>query len=586
MPRVISYTRFSSRRQAKGDSYRRQTEMALTWCRENGLELDTSLVLEDLGTSAYSGANAKRGALGVLQAMAMNDELEGGTILLIEAFDRLTRLPLPDAYELLLSLVNNGLTIVTLNDQKVWSKSKLTDLEPFLLSLVQLYKGFQESDHKASRLRETFQQHRNSQSKQAFGSAPGWLYREDKTQPWEIREDLAESVRKVFRMSALGYGSKAIAKAANEEGWPVPSRLNATKGRWHAQMPGQLLRNRAVLGEHEHRIHTHEAHAEHWQGKRTGIVIPDYYPQIVPNNLWHEARASIATRAISKRRDTNYYNIFAGLLYCGYCGAPMHRKYETRGHSKGQLACADRLAGLTKCPSSAVRSSDPSILQNIYQFSANSLGTNEGQRATVALAAIEAQHQEKIEQSERIADAIAKTGGSVNALIAKAQQLGGELNDLSAQREALLEMKALSAGNATFDTTWWEDALTHLYNPDNDKSRDARVSLHLQIARLVETIWIWAYEVALIKYKNHDDLQVIDLPWKQLPSRANPQAKTHRPARIRQEPPRPHRDAALRGELIPPEAKKRWVKAQPKKPYLLLDAENISESETKWVDVI
>lgn len=569
MPRVISYTRFSSRRQAKGDSYRRQTEMALNWCRENALELDTGFVLEDLGVSGYSGANATRGALGVLQKMCLDGMLEPGTILLIEAFDRLTRLPLPDAYELLLTLINNGLTIVTLTDRKVWTKDRMKDLEPFLLSLVSLYRGYQESNYKAERLQKTFKQHRDTGSRQAFGAAPGWLYREDKSKPWQVNEELAESVRKVFRMSALGYGSKAIAKEANEKGWPVPTRLNTTEGRWHAQMPGQILRNRAVLGEHEHRIHTHEAHAEHWQGIRTGVVIPDYYPRIISDELWHTAKASINTRVIVKRRDTHYYNIFAGLLYCGYCGAPMQRKYERNGHSKGQIACSDRLAGVTDCPSSAVNHSDPSILENIYIFSSASLGTDDGQQATVELSVIEAQLREKTEQSERIADAIAKTGGSVNALIAKAQEIGHELTDLAAQRDELLQAKALSAENATFDSSWLDNALKHLYKAGSDESRDVRVALHLQIARLVETIWIWGYEVAIIKYKNYDDMHVIPLPFKQLPSRANPKAKYHKPPKPKEPPPQPHLQAAFQGELVPPEAKKRWTKSKPKKPYLL-----------------
>jgi len=576
MPRVISYTRFSSRRQADGDSYRRQTDMALSWCRDNGLELDTSLVLEDLGTSAFSGANVKRGALGALQFMCLQGKLEQGTILLIEAFDRLTRLPLPDAYELLLSLVNNGLTIVTLNDHKIWTKDKLKDLEPFLLSLVSLYKGFQESDHKADRLQRTFRQHRDAGSKQAFGAAPGWLYRDDKTTPWQVKAELAESVRSVFLMSALGYGSKTIAQSANEKKWPVPTRLNMTKGRWHAQMPGQLLRNRAVLGEHEHRIHTHEAHAEHWQGKRTGIVIPDYYPRIISDDLWYAARASIETRIIVNRRDTHYYNIFAGLLYCGYCGAPMQRKYERNGHSKGQIACSDRLAGVTTCPSSAVIHSDPSLLENIYIFSSASLGTDDGQRATAELAALETQLREKTAQSERIADAIAKTGGSIDALIAKAQEIGDELTELADQRDTRLKSKALAAENATFDSSWLHNALEHLYKAGSDESRDVRVTLHLQIARLVETIWIWGYEVALIKYKHLDVPHVVPLPFKQLPSRANPNAKYHKPPKPKAPPPQPYQYAALRGELMPPEAKKRWSKTKPKKPYLLVEPDGKS----------
>lgn len=569
MPRVISYTRFSSRSQAKGDSYRRQTEMALDWCRDNGLELDTSLVLEDLGESAYTGANAKRGALAVLQKLCQDGKIEPGTILLVEAFDRLTRLPLPDAYELLLSLVNNGLTIVTMTDRKVWTRERMKSLESFMLSLLSLYRGFQESEFKSNRLRETFKEHRNMTSRQAFGSAPGWLYREDKTKPWNVNEELAAIVKKVFELSAKGYGSKAISQTANAEGWPVPTRLNMTKGRWHAQMPGQILRNRAVLGEHEFRIHTHEAHEKHWQGVSTGIIVPDFYPRIIPDELWNAARASISTRSIAKRRDTHYYNIFAGLMYCGYCGAPMQRRYETKGRSSGQIVCSDRLSGLTKCPSSSVNSCDPSLLDNIYIYSSASLGTNAGKKITEELAVLEAKIEEANEQSTRIANAIAVTGGSVEALINKARELSDVLTELQREKTELQEEKALSSSVAVFDESWLENALQNLYKPNDTKARDARVSLHLQIARLVETIWIWGYEVALIKYKNSDLTQVVPLPYKQLPSRANPAAKRHKPPKPKTPPPQPYFRRALRGELIPPTPQKRWAKIKPKKPFLL-----------------
>lgn len=569
MQRVISYTRFSSRRQAKGDSYRRQTEMALTWCRDNSLELDTSLVLEDLGESAYSGANAKRGALGVLQRLCQDGKLEPGTILLVEAFDRITRLPLPDAYELLLSLINNGLTIVTLTDRKVWNREGMKSLESFMMSLLSLYRGFQESEYKSTRLRETFQSHRNMVSRQAFGSAPGWLYREDKTKPWLVIEELATVVRKVFEMSAKGYGSKSISRIANEEKWPVPTKLNKTEGRWHAQMPGQILRNRAVLGEHEFRIRTHEAQAKHWHGIGTGMVIPDFYPRIVSDELWSSSRASISTRSIVKRRDTHYYNIFAGLLYCGYCGAPMQRRSEPNGNGKGQTACSDRLAGLTKCPSSAVNRSDPSILDNIYIFNCYSLGTNSGEKIIEELALIDSQIANKNEQSTRIANAIAVTAGSVDALITKAQELSHHLGELQREKVKLEAAKAVALSTTAFDDTWLINALINLYKPNDVKARDARVSLHLQIARLVETIWIWSYDVALIKYKESDVLQVVSLPHKQLPSRANPSAKHHKPPKPKSPPPQPYLHMALKCELIPPEPKKRWTKVMPKKPFLL-----------------
>lgn len=365
MPRVISYTRFSSQKQASGDSYRRQTSMAMKWCLKHNLVLDTNFVLKDLGISGFSGANL-RGALGALQKLVLDGKIEKGTILLIEALDRLTRLPLPDAQELLLSLINNGLTIVTLTDEKIWTKDKLENLEDFMMSVLTLYRGFQESKEKSKRLRATFQEHRDNESNQAFGSAPGWLYRGSKASPWVVKEELANVVKRVFEMSAAGLGSKAIAKIANDENWPVPTRLNLTEGRWHAQMPGLILRNRAVLGEHEYRIHTHDAHAKHWHGLTTGQVVPNFYPQIVSDDLWARSRASIATRSVAKKRDSHGFNIWAGLLYCGYCGAPLQRKNEKNGHSRASVSCADKLAGITKCPTFAAKNFDATMLADIY----------------------------------------------------------------------------------------------------------------------------------------------------------------------------------------------------------------------------
>jgi hypothetical protein len=57
-PIAHSYIRFSTPEQAKGDSLRRQTELAEAYCRRNGLTLDTTLMLRDLGLSAFRGKNA------------------------------------------------------------------------------------------------------------------------------------------------------------------------------------------------------------------------------------------------------------------------------------------------------------------------------------------------------------------------------------------------------------------------------------------------------------------------------------------------------------------------------------------------
>ncbi|MBN9572987.1 MAG: recombinase family protein, partial [Alicycliphilus denitrificans] len=56
-PRVYSYRRFSSERQAQGHSLERQTAAARVWCQENGHVLDEDLALSDLGISVDFRAN-------------------------------------------------------------------------------------------------------------------------------------------------------------------------------------------------------------------------------------------------------------------------------------------------------------------------------------------------------------------------------------------------------------------------------------------------------------------------------------------------------------------------------------------------
>jgi len=560
--RVISYIRFSTPKQRTGDSYRRQIEMARKWCLKKGLELDMGFVLEDLGISGYSGANMKRGALGALQRLCLDGKLEAGTILLIEALDRLTRLPLPDAQELLLSLINNGLTIVTLTDDRVWTKASLTNLEDFMMSVVTLYRGYQESDYKSKRLRETFKAHRANSSNQAFGSAPGWLTREDKSKPWIVDQDKADVIGLVFELSVCGLGSKAIAEIANREGWEVPTRLNRTQGRWHAQMPGHILRNRAVLGEHEYRIRTHEAHEKHWQGASTGQVVADFYPRIIADDLWHRSRASISTRSVARRRDNHGYNIWSGLLYCGYCGAPLHRKQEKDGYSRAQISCSDRLAGITKCPTFSAKNAEATLLSQIYLYSASSLVSGRGAVTLQNIAVLEVREKDLDAQSRRIVEAIAKTDGMVDALLPKLTSISEELkeikHDLGIQRQA----QALTDDDLVFDETFFTESMMHLY-VNSDEARVVRASLHLKLARLVQTVWVWAYDTAVVEFK--DGIRInMPLPVKRLPSRANPSTKHHRPPKEKQES-RPCFGKAITGTLEVPPAQIRNNWASPSK---------------------
>ncbi len=87
MKTAYSYVRFSSRKQAKGDSLKRQEEMAEAWCKENGYRLDDSLK-PDKGVSGFKGRNATKGNLAFFLREIEDGLIPKGSVLIIESPDR------------------------------------------------------------------------------------------------------------------------------------------------------------------------------------------------------------------------------------------------------------------------------------------------------------------------------------------------------------------------------------------------------------------------------------------------------------------------------------------------------------------
>jgi hypothetical protein len=170
---------------------------------------------------------------------------------------------------------------------------------------------------------------------------PRWLKpRADRT-GFDVIEDRAESVRKVFELTIGGYGNVAIARRANAEGWPHPGHATT----WNQTLITKLLNNRAVLGEYIPR--------KSIEGKRVavGAAWPDYYPRIVSDEIFTLANAAKTQRArVPRRRDSHYKNLFQGLLTCGTCGASLVLKNKTSNKQRGYFIymCAHRVNGATK----------------------------------------------------------------------------------------------------------------------------------------------------------------------------------------------------------------------------------------------
>jgi hypothetical protein len=127
-PPAYSYIRFSQKKQQKGESFRRQSEFANEVCAENGWTLDGSLTLHDLGVSAFRGANAKVGALGEFLEAVRIGRVAGGSVLIIESIDRLSRNKVGEALQLFISILNCGVSIVTREPRRHHTQDSINDL--------------------------------------------------------------------------------------------------------------------------------------------------------------------------------------------------------------------------------------------------------------------------------------------------------------------------------------------------------------------------------------------------------------------------------------------------------------------------
>jgi site-specific DNA recombinase len=163
----------------------------------------------------------------------------------------------------------------------------------------------------------------------------------------QIDPQQAEVVRRIFRMSAEGFGLSQIAKTLNEEGVPAPQppRTRAIQA-WCPSSIRELLRNERYHGiqvwnrtvkvrnPETGRKVSKSRPVEDW--KR--VEVPEW--RIVPEELWQAAHARIAAKSKKftaaclgglNRTERSRSYLFSGLLVCGNCGS---RLIITSGNGK------------------------------------------------------------------------------------------------------------------------------------------------------------------------------------------------------------------------------------------------------------
>lgn len=363
---AYSYARFSSSEQRGGSSLKRQLDMAREWCEKKpNIELDESLT--DEGISAFEGTHLETGALGIFLEKCENGEIPKKSILIVEAFDRLTRMKKSKAHRLFWRLLEHVDLVVLRLGEDLITEDRVNEDESLIYSIVaSLNLGHMESKQKAERLKRGWNE-KNVKAEQGgylrTERVPAWMKIEDydgkskidpKTQMIKFRthrtkppqvvvsliKERAEVVKDIFKWYTKGIPIREIQRKLNTQNIPTFGRADY----WHKSAIDKILNYHQTYGGFQ--IGEYRTN-ENGRKERipVGDVIKNYFPKVISEKVWKSVQQARQTGSFKGARPGQ--NALASLCVCPKCGGALKRK-SYGNKSKPRLTCSKHEAGI-KC---------------------------------------------------------------------------------------------------------------------------------------------------------------------------------------------------------------------------------------------
>lgn len=381
---LYKYIRFSSLDQAKGSSFQRQNERIMKFAQDNGFEINDDFKLEDLGKSGFHGINTEIDQ-GLGRFISAIDKglipTDGSAYLAIEQIDRLGRQKIIKAQELFNSILSRNVNIITLMDNKVYTKKSLENLMEIVYSLILMEQAHQESLKKSERIKSAYnsklkkikeieaEQKKNPDDVEPIinkvqfsGVIPAWL--DKKTEiikgkaftTYEVNPEKKALIEKIVSMISEENGYFKVAKTLNEQNIPlIPlNRKSERTTQWTSASVANFITNDAIYGDLVLFENGYEDREIDYEGvKATKKVkvrseidrVKNYYPAVISKAKIMGVRARANGKRLGRvagRRTTD--NLFQNLVFCGDCGDALHLHKAVQKRSYGNyyrtfLAC-------------------------------------------------------------------------------------------------------------------------------------------------------------------------------------------------------------------------------------------------------
>jgi len=353
---IYPYIRFSSKQQSGGSSLKRQWKDILKYAEDNEYTVNNNLKLEDLGLSAYNADHIKKGSLGgFLEALKAGViENDGSAYLCIEQIDRLSRQSIDDAYQLFRQILKANVNIITLMDNKIYTKKSLNNLMEIMYSSMLMDQANQESSKKSERILKSFDQKidklTDGKKIQFTGMFPGWIDNNGtKKETIFVINNKAKIVQRAFKMYISGTSMGDIARTFNDEkiDQVAKKRHKNFTNTWSSAKVCHMLNSRCVIGD--------------LVIKKTGHIFENYYPPIISIDDFDVVQDMRTTKKIKKYSGRKSINIFTGKMFCSGCGQKYYFETDDKMTKKGRtlyymLKCQGRR--VLGCKSKSIKYDD------------------------------------------------------------------------------------------------------------------------------------------------------------------------------------------------------------------------------------
>jgi DNA invertase Pin-like site-specific DNA recombinase len=322
---AVSYARWSDPKQDTGDSRNRQEQDYRSFVQSHNLT-PSGQAFTDEGTSGFRGKHRQKGQLKQLVEAAKAGTWDKGTVIVVEAWDRLGRQIPNKQIRLIEELLETGVNIGVCQIGDIFSYDDFGGPKWYMLSaFVSL--AYQESKEKSRRVARAWKNRRDN-VRAGNGSLPcqppAWCeitnYEKGKGGHVRLIPERAAAIKRIFQLAGQGYGTVRIIQRLTAEGHEP---FTGT-GRWTRPYVNLILTDRRVLGE---------VQMKDREGNPDGEPIKGYLPALIGEDEFAVVQAALLTRKVGGKggRDNKHINLFRGMVVDARDGETFHLHITRHG---------------------------------------------------------------------------------------------------------------------------------------------------------------------------------------------------------------------------------------------------------------